>query len=72
MRVVAIGDPDVLRGIRPGRRRRSCLPPANRRSLRPGRTSISDVGLVLLTPAAREVLEGRLGDREAMWIELPA
>jgi vacuolar-type H+-ATPase subunit F/Vma7 len=71
MRVVAIGDPDLLRGY--ALAGVAILPAAGEPAVAAAWENVdSDVGLVLLTPAAREVLEGRLGDREAMWIELPA
>ena len=71
MRVVAIGDPDVLRGY--ALAGVAILPAADEPAVAAAWENVDgDVGLVLLTPAAREVLEGRLGDRGAMWIELPA
>ncbi len=70
MRVVAIGDPDLLRGY--ALAGVEILPATDEPTVAGAWENIDrDVGLVLLTPAARELLEGRLDDRGAMWIDLP-
>ena len=70
MRVVAIGEQDVLAGYPLAGV--ELIAAADARAAQAAWDGLGDdVGMVLLTPASRRALDGRLDDREVLWTALP-